>query len=80
MSQAQRVLNVLRTGSSLTSLDALKDLSIISFPKRICELEKDGYIINSVRVAVKNRFKEKVTVNSYKMLNKFQIVKDSKYN
>ena len=43
ISQADRVLAYMKAGGTLTSLEALKLFGIISFPKRICELEKRGF-------------------------------------
>jgi hypothetical protein len=40
---------------SLTSLTALTELGIISFPKRICEIERKGIKVNRRRIEVVDR-------------------------
>lgn len=65
--QAQRVLNYLKKGRSLTSLTALKYLGIISFPKRICQLKAMGHNIDKKRVAVINRFGDRIYVMRYSL-------------
>jgi hypothetical protein len=58
------VLDHLLLGYSFTGLDALREFGIISFPKRICEIEKIGYKVERKLVMVKGRFGEK-RVNRY---------------
>ncbi len=65
--QANKVLNYLKKGRSLTSLTALKYLGIISFPKRICEIISMGYKIDKKRIAVINRFGDRVYINKYNL-------------
>lgn len=65
--QAQKVLKHLKKGRSLTSLSALRLFSVISFPKRICEILAMGYEVEKKRIAVINKFGERVYVNKYKL-------------
>lgn len=65
--QAERVLAYLKKGHSLTSLSALRLFSVISFPKRICEILAMGYSVEKKRIAVINKFGERVYVNRYKL-------------
>lgn len=65
MKQSERVLAYMKQGFPLTSLEALEKLGIISFPKRICELRKQGYNIAQKRITVKNRYGNKLSVNEY---------------
>ena len=45
--QCDRALEYMRTHNGLTSLEALLNLGILSFPKRICELRQRGYYITT---------------------------------
>jgi len=65
--QDQLVLEELEKGNYLTSLSALRDLGIISFPKRIASLRKDGHKIEQERITVKSRCGKK-SVNQYWMI------------
>ena len=62
--QSELVLEKLQQGYYLTSLDALKELGIISFPKRITELRKQGHKIEQESITVKGKWGKK-TVNRY---------------
>jgi len=65
--QANKVLKHLKKGRSITSLSALKLFGIISTPKRICEIISMGYKIDKKRIAVINKFGERVYVIRYKL-------------
>ncbi len=54
MTQAQDVLKFLKDGFTLTSLKALSALGVISFPKRICELRRQGHQIEQRRIKLPN--------------------------
>lgn len=43
MRQKEIALEYLKQYGSITSYDGVYKLGIMSFPKRICELERDGY-------------------------------------
>ena len=65
--QAERVLEHLKKGRSITSLSALKLFGIISTPKRLCEIQAMGYKIDKKRIAVINRFGDRVYINKYSL-------------
>ena len=46
ITQRQRVLNWLQTRGTLTTREAVMELSIMSLPKRIEELRREGYAIS----------------------------------
>lgn len=50
---------------SLTSLTALTELGIISFPKRVCEMEKHGIKVSRRRITVIDRNGDLKQVNEY---------------
>ena len=52
---------------ALTSLTALTELGIISFPKRICEMEKRGIKIERRRISVIDRNGDVKQVNEYSL-------------
>jgi hypothetical protein len=66
--QAMMALQYMRENGSITSLEALKDLGIMSFPKRVCELEKMGYLVKRKTETVVNRFGKKVSVKRYSLI------------
>ena len=45
--QVSRAISYMREHGSLTSLEALTELGILSFPKRICEMKQQGFYITS---------------------------------
>lgn len=65
--QANKVLKHLKKGRSITSLSALKLFGIISTPKRLCEIQAMGYKIDKKRIAVINRFGDRVYINKYSL-------------
>lgn len=50
---------------ALTSLTALTELGIISFPKRICEMEKRGIKVDRKKITVIDRNGDIKLVNEY---------------
>lgn len=52
---------------ALTSLTALTELGIISFPKRICEMEKRGIKVERRRITVVDRNGDLKQVNEYRL-------------
>ena len=65
-SQARAVLAYMEAGNTITSLEALKLFGIISFPRRILDIEKmTGKAPNRRRIAVENRYGKTVYVNEY---------------
>lgn len=69
MEQAQwkKAYEYMKDGSSLTSLTALTKLGIISFPKRICEIESKGIKVYRRRITVVDRDGKDVRVNEYSL-------------
>ena len=63
--QQERVLEYIKGGNTITSLDAFHQLGITRLAAVIFDLKKDGYFIGSRRVSVKNRFNEKCNVSEY---------------
>lgn len=64
-SQAKRTLDYMREHNGITSFEAMKELGIISFPKRICELRALNYEIEDKWEEVENRFGDKIRVKRY---------------
>jgi hypothetical protein len=62
MSQAQRILDHLAGGGTLTRLDAWDQLGILEAPARISELRADGWPIQTTMVSVTNRYGERVSI------------------
>lgn len=65
--QWQKAYEYMKDGSSLTSLTALTELGIISFPKRICEMEARGIKVKRERITVLDRDNEKKHVIRYSL-------------
>ncbi len=65
--QAQRVLEYIKTFGSITQLEALRDLGVMRLASRISDLRRMGYAIESEIVAVKNRYGEKCHIKSYRL-------------
>lgn len=67
-SQAKAVLDWFQQGKTLTSLEALKRFGIISFPRRVLDVEKlTGVAPKRRRIQVVNRAGKTVYVNEYWM-------------
>lgn len=65
-SQAKAVLAYMQDGNTITSLEALRLFGIISFPRRILDIEKlTGVAPKRRRVKVTNRSGKEVYVNEY---------------
>jgi hypothetical protein len=61
-------LEYMREHGSITSLEAIQELGIMSFPKRICELEQMGYLIKKRSEMVTNRYGKRVMVKRYSII------------
>ncbi len=57
----------MRDVGSLTSLKALTELGIISFPKRICEMGRQGIKVKKERITVIDRNNEEKRVIRYSL-------------
>lgn len=66
-SQRKRVLDRLKKGQRVTSLDAYNLMGITQLGARIFELRAQGYPIESVKVTGKNRFGETIHYCEYKL-------------
>ncbi len=64
-SQKERLLEYLLQGGEISRLDAFYILGIFELSARICQLEREGYIINKTPITVKNRYGEMVRVIKY---------------
>ena len=65
-SQAKAVLAYMREGNTITSLEALRLFGIISFPRRILDIEKlTGIAPKRRRIQVTNRNGKQVYCNEY---------------
>lgn len=65
--QAQRVLEHLESGRTITSLGGLREYGIIQFPRRIYDLRHAGYPITDRFIRVRNRFGEMCRVKEYRL-------------
>ena len=65
--QWQQAYEYMKDNGSLTSLTALTELGIISFPKRICEMEARGIKIKRERIKVLDRDNEEKHVIRYSL-------------
>lgn len=65
--QCSRLLDYMKTYGRVTCLDGYRDLGIVSFPRRILDLKRKGYKIESTWITVKNRYQEKCTVKEYRL-------------
>ena len=63
--QAQRVVEYMETHGSITQYEALNELGVMRLASRISDLKKEGYVIESKTVAVKNRYGEDCYVKRY---------------
>lgn len=65
--QAQRVLEYIKTFGSITQLEALKDLGVMRLASRISDLKKNEYPIKSEIEVVQNRFGENCYIKRYSL-------------
>lgn len=65
--QSMRILNYMREHGSITQDDATKKLGVMRLASRISELKKNGYVIHSKMVRVKNRYGETCRVKRYSL-------------
>lgn len=65
-SQAKAVLAYMREGHTITSLEALRLFGIISFPRRILDIQKmTGIAPKRRRIKAVNRYGKEVSCNEY---------------
>lgn len=65
--QADRVLDYIIEFGSITQLEALNELGVMRLASRISDLRKQGFLITSKVVVVKNRFGEKCRIKRYSL-------------
>lgn len=66
--QVKLTLDYLKKYGSITSMEGQYELGISSFPKRICEIEKMGFLIKKKTETVTNRYGKRVTVKRYSLI------------
>jgi hypothetical protein len=67
MTQKDTVLAHLQEHGTITSLQAMHLHGIIQLPRRIFDLRKEGYPIESRFLTVRNRYEKPVTIAQYKL-------------
>ena len=65
--QWQQAYEYMQQYGSITSLTALTELGIISFPKRICEMEARGIKVKRERVKVLDRYNQEKRIIRYSL-------------
>lgn len=66
-SQNQKILDYIERFGSITPLEAMKDLGIMRFGSRICDLRRLGYPLVGEWEEVDNRFGEKTRIKRFRM-------------
>lgn len=69
MTQANRVLEYLKSGKTITTLNAFKELGITRLAARVYELKSDGHEVKKNTITVVNRFNENCAIAEYYMEN-----------
>ena len=69
MTQANRVLEYLKSGKTITTLNAFKELGITRLAARVYELKTDGHEVKKNTITVVNRFNENCAIAEYYMEN-----------
>jgi hypothetical protein len=65
-SQNKRILAYMKAGHRITGLDALRLFGVLSFTRRICDIEEIlGYPPQRQRIQVENRYGKMIWVNEY---------------
>lgn len=70
MTQEERLLDYLTENKTVTGIEALNALGIFRLASRIHNLKKQGYIISSKMITIKNRFSEDCHVSEYTLVMK----------
>ena len=76
--QEERVLEYINKNGSITLLQAIKDIGVLSLSSRISSLTKQGYPIVGKMVKVSNRWGETCTVKRYYMKPNNEVQADGK--
>lgn len=65
-SQCKRIIAYMKAGHRITGLDALRLFGVLSFTRRICDIEEMlGYPPQRQRIQVENRYGKMIYVNEY---------------
>ena len=67
MTQKEAVLEWLKTGGSITSMEAFEHLGITRLSAVVFDLRKLGYIISSEDMTTTNRYGKQVHFTRYKL-------------
>lgn len=67
MTQTEAVLDILKSGDSISSLEAFQEFGITRLSSIIFNLRKKGYAITSDSIATTNRFGNTVVFSRYKL-------------
>ena len=65
--QTNRVLDYINRFGSITQLEALRDIGVMSLSSRICDLKKSGYSIQAKTEVIINRYGEKCRIKRYSL-------------
>lgn len=66
-SQESRILEHLKSGKTLTRLNAWDEIGVIETPARISELRAKGYRISTRMIPVHNRYGDVVRVAEWRL-------------
>ena len=67
MTQTQAVLDILKSGDSISSLEAFQEFGITRLSAIIFNLRQRGYVITSDNIKTTNRFGGTVVFSRYKL-------------
>lgn len=67
-SQLDKILRFMQTHKGITGLQALKVAGTLYLPRRICDLEERGHIIDREWIKVKNADGKKIRVIQYRLV------------
>ena len=67
MTQTEAVLDILKSGDSISSLEAFQEFGITRLSSIIFNLRKKGYAITSDNIKTTNRFGGTVTFSRYRL-------------
>lgn len=73
--QVERAIAYMREHGSITSLEALTKLGILSFPKRICEMKEQGFYITSKWEHGQSEYGNKFRAKRYFLIEENEVVK-----
>lgn len=65
--QSKRILDYMYEHGGITQFEALQELGVMRLASRIADLKRDGHVIASKMVKVKNRYGETCRVKRYSL-------------